>query len=194
MQQFQRFRSDAEFALDVANDPECPANKVSLVSAMQYCRWLSEQEGISESEMCYDARDEIEAADVFLSDECARRTGYRLLSEAEWECVCRAGSKTPWFCGGDQSYLARFAIFAANSGHRTPPVGTLLPNAWGLFDTSGNVAEWCHPLNAQAGYILRGGSFQEPANQLRSAGRYFQSSTGYSFTGFRIARTMSVGQ
>ncbi len=191
LEQFQRFEKEAEFARDVTASPRCPANKVSLEAAMQYCRWLSEEEGIPEDQYCYPPRDAIRAQSVFLSDEERRKTGYRLPTEAEWECACRAGSTTRWFCGDNEQYLNAFAWFSSPEG-RLQPVGERLPNAWGLFDTLGNVAEWCQPKSVQEDFVLRGGYYQEPAARLRSAHRYLQSTFGYSFTGFRIARTIAA--
>ncbi len=70
----------------------------------------------------------------------SRRTGklYRLLSEAEWEYCCRAGTTTKFAFGDDiTQYQAHF------DGEQTIEVGTFPPNAWGLHDQHGNVWEWC---------------------------------------------------
>ncbi|WP_166831212.1 bifunctional serine/threonine-protein kinase/formylglycine-generating enzyme family protein [Thalassoroseus pseudoceratinae] len=192
IKQFQRFRPDVKYASDVAKSRDCPANKVSLIEAMQYCRWLSEQEGLLEDQMCYPPVDDIEVADVILSDEQLSKPGYRLLTEEEWECACRAGSHAPWFFGTDEQHLRKFAWYAFNSDGQLRPVGELMPNQWGLFDMAGNIAEWCHSCTPHKDHVLRGGHFKYPAANLRSARRYTQSVTGYSFTGFRIARTVGL--
>jgi len=66
-----------------------------------------------------------------------------LPTEAQWEYACRAGSASR-FCFGDAyELLPQYAWCGANSGATTHPAGTRLPNAWGIHDMHGNVAEWC---------------------------------------------------
>lgn len=177
------------FARDVPNHP---APHISWRDAQEFVRRLNAAEG-----------EEV----------------YRLPSEAEWEYACRAGSSTRWSFGDDEEQLGQYAWFRANAsdvqeryGH---PVGTKLPNAWGLHDMHGNVTEWVQDWYESEYYsvsptvdplgpnmeatsttvggdsyrVMRGGTFLNLPQDLRSAVRNWVGSvyaTGY--VGVRLVR------
>jgi formylglycine-generating enzyme required for sulfatase activity len=134
---------------------------------------------------------------------------YRLPSEAEWEYACRAGTTTRYYWGNDpdSTVIDQYAWYDENSGDTTHPVAQKLPNAWGLYDMSGNVWEWCedcyhesysgapadgHSWVSPSGSsrVSRGGSWYYYADYCRSAYRSGDA-PGYRdvIQGFRLARS-----
>jgi formylglycine-generating enzyme required for sulfatase activity len=92
----------------------------------------------------------------------SQKTGhkYRLPSEAEWEMACHAERATS---------LAESAWFKDNSEEKTHPVATKQPNAFGIYDMAGNVAEWCKA--ADGSHVVRGGSFVDSIDEVGCAAR-----------------------
>jgi formylglycine-generating enzyme required for sulfatase activity len=98
-----------------------------------------------------------------------RTTGkqYRLPTEVEWEWACRAGSREPVRPTGKA--LEHVAWFAGNSEEAPNKVGTKAPNAWGLHDMLGNVAEWV--IRSDESAVLAGGSYQDEAKDVHGDAR-----------------------
>ncbi|GCL55291.1 hypothetical protein NIES3806_26390 [Microcystis aeruginosa NIES-3806] len=162
------------------NNPQNPVEKVSWNDAQAFCQKLSQITGKT----------------------------YRLPTEAEWEYACRAGTTTRYYFGDDANQLGDYAWYDGNSQKTTHPVGQKKPNAWGLYDMSGNVFEWCEddwhdnyigaPKDGSAWTInndnrshpkcLRGGSWLDIPYGCRSAnrGRNYPDG-GISGIGFRVA-------
>ena len=163
-------------------DPQRPVEMVSWEDAVAFCRKLSEQEG----------------------------QAYRLPTEAEWECACRAGSTTKWSFGDDAAGLKDRAWYDENSDRSTHPVAQKEPNAFGLYDMHGNVWEWCadwyagdyytasptdDPRGSESGSdrVLRGGGWVYVASGCRAAYRYWGGpGFRYGILGFRLARAVSL--
>jgi formylglycine-generating enzyme required for sulfatase activity len=142
---------------------------------------------------------------------------YRLLSEAEWEYSCRAGTSTPFWWGGSISteqanYDGNAAFGRGEKGEyrqRTVPVKSFQPNPWGLYQVHGNVWEWCEdcwndsyngaPADGVAwttgdrgSRVLRGGSWFYLPAFLRAAARdRYGSTLRLDYAGFRVARTLN---
>lgn len=101
-----------------------------------------------------------------------------LPTEVEWEYACRAGTETSYNNGRnftndhDVSTLSDIAHFLRGAGLREPaPVAQLKPNAWGLYDMHGNIAEWVHNTRNPRSPVLRGGHFKVAPIHCRSASR-----------------------
>ncbi len=131
---------------------------------------------------------------------------YRLPTETEWEYACRAGQNTQ-YCGSDD--VGEVAWFDSNSDRKTHPVGGKQPNAFGLYDMSGNVWEWvkdCYqgsyddtPVDgsvwvdgedcANGRGVIRGGSWFDFPALLRSATRFRSHRVSrLNYLGFRLAQ------
>jgi formylglycine-generating enzyme required for sulfatase activity len=217
--QFERFRKEnPKVKLQVQNqwspEPDCPVTMVSWYDAVQYCRWMSEKEGVPAEQMCYPPLAEIEKSKehntpLRLPADYLQRTGYRLPTEAEWEHACRAGTRTAWSWGGAPGLADRYAWHLTNSEQRSWPVGQKRPNDLGLFDMHGNIWQWCQNVyrNYEMGVIedkedikdikdsqdllLRGGAFDHHVQLARSANRYWSKPAGRLDNpgAFRPART-----
>ena len=127
-----------------------------------------------------------------------------LPTEAQWEYACRAGTTTAYHFGNDASQLGDYAWYDENADDvgedYAHEVGQKKPNAWNLYDMTGNVWEWCldgynsnlpggvDPVVKSSSYrVIRGGGWFDFARSCRSADRYYYS-PGYRYycLGFRI--------
>ena len=170
----------------VKEGDDYPATYVSWNDAVEFCRNLSEKEGVE----------------------------YRLPTEAEWEYACRAGTTTAYSFGDDASELGEYAWYRENAwdaGQKyAHTVGQKKPNPWGLYDMHGNVFEWCQdwygdypsgsvtdPTGPASGdlRVLRGGSFSYRTSLVRSAYRdHSQPGDRNVIIGFRPARTYHLSR
>lgn len=194
--------------------PNRPVEQIAWYDAVSYCNLRSVAEGLTPVYTITGATysgNYITSANVTWNPNA---NGYRLLTEAEWEYACRAGS-TGAFCNGGISQCGcgseanpgAVGWYCGNSGDQTHDVGTKSPNAWGLYDMHGNVMEWCwdwygsyggtvtDPSGPASGSyrIQRGGSWFDIAELCRSAYRfrYGLPDERYSNLGLRLARTAS---
>lgn len=159
-----------------------PVADVSWDDALAYTKWLGKQTG----------------------------KNYRLLSEAEWEYIARAGSRTSYWWGSTPGSSNAHCFDCKSDFNTSKPakVGTYKPNAFGLYDTAGNLYEWVHDCYHRnykgapddgsvweggdcGNRIVRGGAFRSPASSMRSENREkFKSGRGQYNVGIRIARDL----
>jgi len=169
-----------------------PVENVTWFEAAAFCNRLSELAGLA---LCYDK-------DTWQCD--FEKNGFRLPTEAEWEYACRAGISLEYYSGGTERDLDRAGWYLNNSLNTTHEVGRKVPNAAGLYDMHGNVAEWTYDVygfyqcgtqvdpsvpGSQLYRSIRGGSWASRASSCRSAYRTLYDSRHASSTiGFRIVR------
>ncbi|MFM7058631.1 MAG: formylglycine-generating enzyme family protein [Planctomycetota bacterium] len=162
-----------------AQTDEHPVTIVTVADAAAFLSWLSSQAG---------------------------RT-MTLPTEAQWEYACRAGSAGRFHNGNDDTAMDAIGWSQKNASLSPMPVKQKLPNAFGLYDMSGNVYEWCQDiynlypaesvsdplqLQGQPGEkvrnVLRGGSWMRLPKRCRSAARYRATpGTRNAENGFRVA-------
>ncbi len=199
VQQYRRYSQHHFVHQQFSPTEDCPMNNVSWFDAASYCRWLSEQEGIPEAEMCYPPLSQIKPG-MRLPADCLERSGYRMPTEIEWEYACRGGVAASRPIGEGEQLLAQYGWYLRNSDDHAWPVGMLKPNDFGLFDMLGNVMERCHDtksidatamISNDTPAEVRGGEFGAAPHNLRSARRHTNlAADEWASVGFRVARTI----
>ncbi|MCS7045031.1 MAG: formylglycine-generating enzyme family protein [Gemmataceae bacterium] len=172
-----------------------PSKWKGLRNAVEVVSWAEA------NEFCDKATKELRALKLLGDKE-----RIRLLTEAEWEYACRAGTTTAWSHGDSLEELGKYCWYSANSAGFDPPVGEKAANPWGLFDMHGYNWEWVAddwapdyqgaPTDGSARRVpkakervIRGGSWNDSADAARCAARgRAPAETRNDKIGFRCAK------
>ncbi|MCQ2587888.1 MAG: formylglycine-generating enzyme family protein [Treponema sp.] len=219
------FKAEAAYGEEQSNRP---VEKVCWYAAIVYCNRLSMKEKLQPCYKIFGSVNPDDWGDIPVIDDydwndviCDfNANGYRLPTEAEWEYAARAGDETiddfTWSGINSDWYLDEYAWYASNSNEKTHEVKSFEEgmNAFGLYDMSGNVWEWCwdwwpsendysadshdigvtNPTGASYGTmrVYRGGScFSEAALcavSCRGGNNPFERQ---KYLGFRVCRSLS---
>ena len=213
VEQYEKFDEGYRQPAAFTGMADLPVVGRSWHEAAVYCNWLSKQEGIDAEQWCYETDPNGETGPnvkiVQLRENYLGLRGYRLATEAELEYATRAGAVTSRYFGETEDLLPKYAWYQKNSQGKPCPVGRLKPNDFGLFDMHGNMFTWCQEsfkpnlrgvsddnedsLVIVTARVVRGGSFFDPPEGLRSAQRNYRLPLDRnSIIGFRVARTIPL--
>ena len=189
-----------------------PVENVNWYHTLAFCNALTQKTGLGDDACVYWLDGHVYNTD----DAGAKKVpegrwsnkGFRLPTEAEWEWAAQGGSTRHKWAGTDtESVLTGYAWYESNSGNKTHEVKQKNANAFGLYDMSGNIYEWCwdgfvnqtpaggltDPLGAEndSYKVCRGGSYQSEKKFNACAFRSVSSPefflTPDMYTGIRLA-------
>jgi len=183
------------------SDKGFPAVNVTWENAIMYCNWLSGNEGL---EHVYAITRE---GDKFLVKCNFTANGYRLPTEAEWEYAAKGGIRNKGFNFSGSNSPANVAWFNETAKGLPQKLGELEPNEIGLYDMSGNVAEWCwdnysvdyykkspalNPTGPETSLtkVIKGGNRKNLSDLVKVSRRFYLTPKEKDlYTGFRIVRS-----
>ncbi len=191
--------------------PSQTENETGPVESISYCQVREDADANAEIDPHWPQTNEV-GASSFIGKLRVKTSinGFDLPTEAQWEYLCRAGTSSYYNDGiaaNSTNQMNVLGWYSSNSDAGTHTVGLKNPNAWGLYDTLGNVWEWCldYPVetlaadidpvgaasNAQNQRVRRGGSYLASASICRVFYRATTTSTSSRRDiGFRIVRAL----
>ena len=207
------------FGRSLLNEEDRPVVNISWDSAVRYCNWLSEKDGLRVAYQQKGGKWQLATPAT---------TGYRLPTEAEWAWAARYAAgpmplRFPWgdsmpplkgsgnYADESATGMVPYHIVGYNDAFRGPsPVGSFAPNEFGLHDLAGNVSEWLNdyysvelerkqltdPVGPDSGnyYVIRGSNYANGRfSELRWTFRDYGSEARRD-VGFRLARYVETAE
>jgi serine/threonine protein kinase len=199
VEMFRHFRPGFEYSREFSDEADCPINSPSYYDASAFCNWLSGREGIPPDQECYRPTGMKEPPYLPVPGHL-ELTGFRLPTAKEFDVFCAAGTRTRRFFGDSDLLLDRHAWTHMSRASKAQTVAATIPNDLGVFDTLGNIQEWCEadvPVDSDGRYTadLRGGWFgRVPASGVDRGTAFHNVYQNVSnpMNGFRVVRTRSV--
>jgi hypothetical protein len=195
VRQFLLFRPEHGYDPAISPADDCPISAITGLDAMAFCNFLSGEDRIDPDQFAYRQAD---ANTLEPFEQTLDRRGYRILTDVEAEAACRARASTSRHYGDPASLLWYYAWYRGNGEDHTWPVAALKPNEFGLFDTLGNIQEWCvqvRPAELRQNQAIRGGSFLYFDREIECHQNFMHSMASKTpYNGFRVARTIGVTQ
>lgn len=170
-----------------------PVEQISWFDAVEFCNKLSIKNGLKPYYNIDNRQDDSDSRNYGIKwtvTENKDADGFRLPNSEEWELAARAGSRSRYYWGDQMN--GDYCWYMDNSDKKTHPVGTRKPNAYFIFDITGNVREWCfdsHNTSYGLYRMVRDGHYSLDEEDMRlDKTDYRAPQFDFGFIGIRLVK------